>query len=218
MSDNRQTGLGPTKRVPWIPLTDTEITRAKQRAMLAVDVDQALTWHQTMLDLIAEELDDQDFTTRRMTALTISNRERKRAQARLHYKFDPRRRKAKLISADIAALRAKMENQAKLWRERFTPEVIAATAAAVERPATPKPRVRPSTRKAPVRREPMDEPAVFTRTLDGIDPIDIRMIKADTRLDLESATDEMVKSAYLAKGTPADVADQYVALLNGAKS
>lgn len=73
--------------------------RAKQAEMLAVDEDYAEQWLATMRELVARELDDLDFTAARMEALKEWERARKLAQARLRYRYDPKRRPKRLIDA-----------------------------------------------------------------------------------------------------------------------
>lgn len=76
--------------------------RAFQLDMLAVDEEFNERWLQTMRELISKELGEPDFTVQRMAALKLWTRDRKRAQARLHWKYDGSgKRKAKLVERDI---------------------------------------------------------------------------------------------------------------------
>jgi hypothetical protein len=119
-----------------IPLTDEEVLAAKQLETYAIDVNYALSWVTTMEQLVAEGLDDIDFTAKRMDKLRVWTKGRKLAQARLRHRYDlTGRRKRHLVDRDarairetahaqIAAYRAKLEEQRRRLEERSEQPLI----------------------------------------------------------------------------------------------
>ena len=73
---------------------------AKQTRMLEIDEEFGDEWLKTMRDLLADELDDHQFTFRRMAALKEWEKRRKLAQAKLHYQYDQTRRNPDLVHRD----------------------------------------------------------------------------------------------------------------------
>lgn len=70
--------------------------------MLTIDEEYGERWLRIMRDLVARDLDAATFTTERMAALKVWTRERKHAQAQLHWKYDNTgRRKPALVERDI---------------------------------------------------------------------------------------------------------------------
>lgn len=101
MSSNPRelSSLGPNHDVAWAD--DPDRIRAKQLEMLQIDIDHSLDWINTMQTLVDRELPDQEFTVARMAALHEWERSRKGAQKRLHYKYDPVKRKRHLAERDV---------------------------------------------------------------------------------------------------------------------
>lgn len=103
-----------------IPLTDEEVLAAKQLETYAIDVNYALSWVTTMEQLVAEGLDDVDFTAKRMDKLRLWTRSRKLAQSRLRHQFDlTGRRKRHLVDRDARAVRENAHDQIDAWRAKL---------------------------------------------------------------------------------------------------
>jgi hypothetical protein len=191
---------GPSKNVLWI-LDDPERTRAKQSAMLDIDIKHNDQWIATMRALVAEELPDDQFTVKRMAALKAWERGRKRAQVALHYAYDPRRRNPELVKREMKRQIAKVKADVDAYMQRrdgkAEPEANT-TVSPIER-ATPLPKTT----------------AAFQRPLEGINPTTVAMITADTGLDVAHATDEQIIEAYVSLvGVTAEQAQGYVDVLH----
>jgi hypothetical protein len=94
MDDSKDAG---DESAPEGSTTAEERTRAFQFDMLQVDVDYAQQWIVTMAALVDQELEHEPFTERRMAALHDWEAKRKSDQAKLRYRYDPKRRPARLI-------------------------------------------------------------------------------------------------------------------------
>lgn len=81
----------------WTALANT----ALQRETLAVDLAENAAWAATMRALLAEKLDYEEFTARRLEALRERLRVRKLAQSNLRYKYGFKKRSARLVRAAI---------------------------------------------------------------------------------------------------------------------
>lgn len=195
-------------------IDDDERTRAKQQAMLDVDESYAKRWVTTMRELVDEGLADQEFTERRMSALKLWEKGRKREQRHLHYAYDPRRRNPKLIERDIEKLREKLDaGMARIAARKAAREAEAASNAepataedVKRRPADRGPaKARPATKRTPV------------RSLDGIPPSTIEMMCADLGVaSLEYMTDDDVRHGYVINlHLTEEQAQNYVDILNG---
>lgn len=103
-----------------IPLTDEEVLAAKQLETYAIDVNYALSWVSTMEQLVAEGLDDVDFTAKRMEKLRVWTKGRKLAQARLRHRYDlTGRRKRHLVERDARAVRETAHAQIDVYRAKL---------------------------------------------------------------------------------------------------
>lgn len=80
---------------------DALATRALQEATLAADLDESRAWEETMRALIAQGLDYETFTTRRLEALRDRIKTRKREQTNIRYRYGFRHRSASLVRLDV---------------------------------------------------------------------------------------------------------------------
>ncbi|MEF2977277.1 hypothetical protein [Subtercola sp. YIM 133946] len=146
MSDS---SLGPQAGVMWID-SDEQRVRAKQLEMLAIDERSAEQWVNAMRELVSENLGDEEFTLKRMARLHAWEKQRKREQHNLHYKYDPRRRNPKLVERDT-------RRQIEAWRRRLDEKgaqlrALPALAAVEQPPHTQQPPTRRSAHRGPQHR------------------------------------------------------------------
>jgi hypothetical protein len=186
---------GPSKNLLWI-LDDPERTRAKQSAMLDIDIKHTDQWIAIMRELVAEELPDDEFTVKRMAALKVWERGRKRAQVALHYAYDPRRRNPELVKREMKRQLAKTKAQIEAHDARkVPPEDLDALPDAIA-PAA------------------VTRAAGFHRDLADVHPATIAMIQNDIGLNPHTATDAEIVEGYVSilRLTPED-AQGYVDVL-----
>ncbi|TFD85001.1 hypothetical protein E3T61_18450 [Cryobacterium lactosi] len=93
-------------RTSWPARDDTQAwaalaNRAMQMEMLEVDQTENDAWMKTMRALVAEQLDYDTFTARRMAALSDRLRSRKLAQTNLRYKYGLKQRRGSLVRLDV---------------------------------------------------------------------------------------------------------------------
>jgi hypothetical protein len=93
-------------RTSWPGRDDAEAwatlaNQAMQLEMLEVDQAENEAWMKTMRALVAEQLDYDTFTARRMTALSDRLRSRKLAQTNLRYKYGLKQRRGSLVRLDV---------------------------------------------------------------------------------------------------------------------
>lgn len=74
---------------------------AMQSEMLEVDQAENDEWMNTMRALVAEGLDYETFTVRRMEALKARLTRRKRDQTNLRYKYGLKHRRSDLVRSDV---------------------------------------------------------------------------------------------------------------------
>jgi hypothetical protein len=203
---------GPVARVEWI-FNDKTRVAAKQAEMLTIDLLAFSRWADTMEALMGEELSDKDFTERRMEALRAWEKERKRAQRNLHYKYDPRRRDPQRIERDIRAIKAKLERAHVALEDYKTRMGVNVWEEADEAKPTPSKPRRPRVEKPLVRRDLPDLP--FVRSLSGIDESVIDMVKDAAGIDdLTTVTDDDLRVALVEHGIQNDAAQMYIEAMN----
>jgi hypothetical protein len=206
---------GPVARVEWIFNDETRVA-AKQAEMLTIDLLAFSRWADTMEALMGEELSDKDFTERRMEALKAWEKERKRAQRNLHYKYDPRRRDPQRIERDIRAIKVKLERARVALEEYKARRNVNVWEEPDDAPtATRKPRT-PRVEKPLIRRDLPDLP--FVRSLSGIDETVIDMVKDAAGIDdLTTVTDDDLRVALVEHGIPNDATQMYIEALNATR-
>ncbi|UFS58934.1 hypothetical protein [Subtercola endophyticus] len=193
----------------WIDGNEKRV-RAKQLEMLSIDERSAEQWVNAMLELVSRNLGDEEFTKERMARLHAWEKQRKREQHNLHYKYDPRRRNPKLVERDT-------RRQLEVWRRRLDERsaqlaaLTAATSTEPDRPALMPPETPPAPQPRPAARE-----RTPVRSLDGVSAASIAMISADTGIaELEFATDDEIRREYMiGSGLDAETAQLYVDMLN----
>jgi hypothetical protein len=206
---------GPVARVEWIFNDETRVA-AKQAEMLTIDLLAFSRWADMMEALMGEELSDKDFTERRMEALKAWEKERKRAQRNLHYKYDPRRRDPQRIERDIRAIKVKLERARVALEEYKARRNVNVWEEPDDAPtATRKPRT-PRVEKPLIRRDLPDLP--FVRSLSGIDETVIDMVKDAAGIDdLTTVTDDDLRVALVEHGIPNDATQMYIEALNATR-
>lgn len=80
---------------------DQLATMALQAETFRADMEESRAWEATMRGLLAERLDYETFTERRLEALKVRVRARKLAQSNLRYKYGFRHRSASLVRLDV---------------------------------------------------------------------------------------------------------------------
>lgn len=231
----RMSELGPEWDIAWV---EGPRSRAKQLETLQIDVEFALDWVNTMAALVDRDLDDQEFTLQRMAALHDWERRRKRAQKNLHYKFDPFRRKKRLVERDVAKILADAQRTIAIRRERLeaeaerlTPrlavdeqtEAVREKLAVIKsrmdqhKPTAPRDHPPSPKRRASVRRSadtlpaPVDRSAIIEQLSD-----DVRDNYSNfTELDLATAPDDDIRDALKSKGIDERAAQYIIDVLNG---
>jgi hypothetical protein len=206
---------GPVARVEWIFNDETRVA-AKQAEMLTIDLLAFSRWADMMEALMGEELSDKDFTERRMEALKAWEKERKRAQRNLHYKYDPRRRDPQRIERDIRAIKVKLERARVALEEYKARRNVNVWEEPDDAPtATRKPRT-PRVEKPLIRRDLPDLP--FVRSLSGIDETVIDMVKDAAGIgDLTTVIDDDLRVALVEHGIPNDATQMYIEALNATR-
>ncbi|MCU1598538.1 MAG: hypothetical protein JWQ47_2277 [Glaciihabitans sp.] len=191
---------------------DEDRTHAKQLEMLSIDERYAERWVTTMRGLVARRLGNEAFVAKRMALLHRWEKDRKREQHNLHYKYDPLRRNPRLVDRDVktttAALRARYEEiiELRLEREEDREDVHQVDTLAGE---TSMGSAGPTPSKT-------DKPLV--RSLNGISPTIIELVSTDTGITkLQYATDDEVRQAFLRNVTGINDAgiQNYLDMLNG---
>ena len=94
------------KRYEWPARQDHDGWRALangilQAETLAADCAESIAWEATMRALVAEGLDYETFTNRRLELLAQRLRERKLVQANLRYRWGFRHRRMPLVQRDV---------------------------------------------------------------------------------------------------------------------
>jgi hypothetical protein len=217
--------LGPDVDVAWVD--EPARAKAKQIEMLQIDIAHSAQWVETMRKLVAQELEEQPFTTHRMLALHEWERSRKRAQKNLHYKYDPVKRKRNLVERDIRrtianARRVLAEHQAKLDAattdddiplaqdrlELATRLVESATDLATADVVEDAERARRGGRPA--------KPVVDHPGLAGLSDSVLETLHNDLDgMDLTTSTDDEILDQYSRNGIPDEPARYYLGLING---
>jgi hypothetical protein len=210
------------------PGTATDHGKALQRATLQLDEEFAERWVATMRKLVAEELDMPSFIERKMAELRQWTRDRKREQHNLNYKFDPVRRKPRLVERDVQRQLEMISEKlrpyfeiAGLRSDRGSTDLIAVDSAdeaqgfreapslKAQAAREARERARRAARKEQLRAERAAPPAV--RTLDGLNPALAHLIANDMGVkDLSTVTDEMIVRNYMMSGLSEAEAQQYV--------
>ncbi len=188
---------GPMHNVIWA--TD-DAALAKRTEMLDIDREMAARWIETMEKLVAQDLEDAEFTTQRMMRLRLWTKERKRRQHNLHYKYDPKRRRQALVARDTARqLEPKIKELRRLLdlrRNGIDPGEVTVDRPQVVVPTKP---AKPHGYIAP-----------------DVDETTLALIKRDTGItDLEHATDADILDAYKSDGNHPWVGEWHLALLRG---
>lgn len=190
----RVTYAGPVNGVRW---SEGDFARAKQLEMLDIDRDMHARWIATMEALVARDLSDAEFTAERMLRLKRWQRERKRLQHNLHYKYDSSRRRRGLVERDTEKMLAKMRARLEgLVGGRST-----------EDPAAPEP-------VAP----PQQAPAGTSRRHEGYERLSEAvqsMIRTDIGGDPRTLTLDEIRAVYEARGLPPESIDYFVGLVEG---
>lgn len=188
-------------------------TRAKQTEMAELDADFARQWVDTMTELVARNLPDQEFTAARMVALHEWERARKRAQKSLHYKYDPVRRARRLIERDTRLTLEDARARATALRERLD----AATAALTQLSTTdPRTSNEPPAVGATVA-TPTTVAAPRRVGLSRISPYAAAFLRRlSPSLDLETAADDTIRDTWAAAHPhlPSDKIDDLLTFLN----
>jgi hypothetical protein len=110
----------PTPREILDSIDPVRRDRAFQLDMLAIDEEFSEQWLHTMRTLIDRNLTADEFTAERMTALHQWTRDRKRAQARLHWKYDRTgKRRPGLVERDVDRAWATLESRIDRLREQL---------------------------------------------------------------------------------------------------
>jgi hypothetical protein len=199
-------------------IDDAERTQAKQHAMLEIDEAYAARWVKTMRELVAEGLEDEEFTMRRMGSLKLWEKGRKREQRHLHYSYDPRRRNPKLVQADMDKEREKIHARAAELEARIAGREFEDLGT---EPRAPKGSV---SHTIPQIRVPVRTPMVAkrkpVRSLEHLPAGTIKMISQDVETEaLEYMTDDEVRRGYMQNlNLTEEQAQQYVDILNGKQS
>lgn len=94
--------------VEWPADDDAEAWRALanlaiQYETLVTDLQENRAWEAAMRALVAEQLEYEEFTARRLGAIRARLRARKLAQSRLRHKYGFKKRNARLVRADVKA-------------------------------------------------------------------------------------------------------------------
>ena len=180
---------GMMNRIRWVG--DPDRTRAKQINMLAIDRDMSDRWIAVMEELLARGLSDAEFTTERMLRLKLWQRERKRLQHNLHYKYDVSRRRTHLVDRDVDAQLAKMRNRLEESLDRWaqaSPEEDDDESEAID--------------DLPAELDASEQPAASTLQGDAL----LARISDDTGIsDPVAATDDEIAAAYFEVPLPGDV-------------
>jgi hypothetical protein len=208
--------------------TATDRDKALQQATLKLDEEFAERWVSTMRNIVARELDHDTFIATKMSALKRWNQDRKREQHNLGYRFDPTRRKPRLLERDVRL------------QLRQTQALIEAQLAGMEISDKGEPLVaiRPTDEARGFREPPVDRARLAIeareerrrverkklldaeaalkagRSLDGLDPVMAAMIAMDMGVaNLSGATDEDILRHYAAAGVSGPDAYQYLRAL-----
>jgi hypothetical protein len=201
---------GPMNRILWAPVG--EASRAKRAEMFLIDAEMTTRWMDAMQKLLEQDLDDAQFTIERMLRLKLWEKERKRRQHNLHYKYDPSRRRPALVQRDS---KRTLQDLAK--RRAQIEEGLARMRARIEAQTVPEP-VHDSMmlgqglreRSARVNKEVLGEKP------EHLDEGTFKMIVEDTGIvDPVNATDEKILQAYEARGQGGYSAEYFLALLRG---
>jgi hypothetical protein len=182
---------GPRVGLTWA-IGDARV-RAKQLEMIEIDRDMNDQWIAAMEKLFARDLDDATFTTERMFRLKLWQRDRKRRQHNLHYKYDIRRRRPGLVDRDVnkqlAVMRARLEEAMKRRRDR---DAAAAAEQAQEAAAQV---LASEVAEKPAKVARAVPKPILTSTLDGDEFL--ARVSGDTGLpDPVAATDDELAAAY----------------------
>lgn len=209
--------FGPEIDVAWAD--DPDRVRAKQLEMLQIDIDYSTEWVTTMQKLVDEGLKDKDFTLHRMSALHEWERRRKGAQKRLHYKYDPIKRKRHLAERDVKRTLEQAREVLARKRAELQAAVDAAspgvTELAGEMPPR-KPRQPVESERSRTASTNTPPPRLSRPHFADLDPQLRGMIESDIPgIDLATASNDDILSAYLAHGTPEESAQYYLGLING---
>ncbi|MCS5732380.1 hypothetical protein [Herbiconiux daphne] len=166
--------------------------------MVSIDEGFAVRWVKFMRELLAENLDDVEFTRRRMAGLELWTRDRKREAHNLHYRYDPRRRNPRLIVRDMNAL------EAKIAAFRATFDAMAADSDGANQTrdaeATTKDAARAPRKLEAAPRTVEPSPPVI-REMRYFDPKIEELVLRETGLDVRYNTDQQVLDAYTRDGT-----------------
>ncbi len=146
-------------------LDDAERVHAKQTAQLDADIRENANWEQQMRALLDENLGEHEFTERRMEALKLRLKLRKREQAAINYAYDPRRRRPDLIERDVKRLSMRLATK----MERVDDEGAQQLRRQAETLDQPHIRDREELRARKRLTQVPDERPVI-RSLDGIEP------------------------------------------------
>lgn len=202
-------------------------TAALQAELVALEERFATQWVETVRGLVAQQLPQAEFTARRMLALKHDLKDRKRALAKLRWKYDATgRRRPDLVDRDVrraeglarkiiddyerdrqareeqrespAAKTRRMNLEASATRTNPHDTLVDLAATILGRP-TPVPVV----------------PAHETRSLDGVHPWCISEVQRASGIeDLAAATDdEIIEGVIRTEGIDRLSARRYVAML-----
>ncbi|MFB2596593.1 hypothetical protein ACEXQE_02260 [Herbiconiux sp. P17] len=193
---------GPEPGLRWV-IGDEERVWAKQADMVSIDVRFAIRWVTTMQGLVDQELDDKEFTKRRMEELALWTKDRKREGHNIHYRYDPRRRNPRLVDREVRRMNEKIAGHVAAFKE-LERLAQAPHPVAIEAPRPPVARVQ---KRA-------------SRDLSKVPKAAVEMISKDTGIgELQRASDEAILQAYMTRRRlPRDKAQHYVDLLNGGSS
>jgi hypothetical protein len=212
----------------WSRIEDGDRVRSKQAEMLGIDERFAGEWVATMRELFEQELSDVDHTAARMAALKDWTRRRSLAAHRLNYKYDPARRKARLIERDTERQLGAMKEKLHTLGQRFeqqqaarpasaapTERPVVATAAAEQRPGEQTPAVEGATGSGGVWGSGIEPINDGPRGLLEIDDKFLYAITRDTEIrNPIRATDTEIIEACLRKRVHPDTIRMYIAALN----
>ena len=201
------TDLGPMRGTYWAE--PGARSKAKRLEMLDIDIRYSEEWVATMRSLVQKDAEDEQFTIERMAALKAWERRRKLAQHNLHYKYDPTRRRARLVDRDVKKMLESV--RARLEEAAARRAAVISASPALEALEPPELAPAPEAKRESAPSRPM------LRSLTNVNAPTLEMIKQDIpKVDLERATDAEIIAAYVESGTPAEAAEYYVGLLGGA--
>lgn len=216
--------LGPEWNMEWV--TGPRV-RAKQYETLLTDIEYAIEWVDSMRALVDEELEDREFTIKKMELLRDWERRRKLAQKRIRSYYDPFRRKKRLLTKHVDDMLEKYHHRLQILQAEF--EATAASGRGdteraleavniVERLREHTKPTRPRTAAAKPAPKPKAEPRrVHHAGLPDMHPNVRTAIQNDLGgIDLDYTSNERIRELYRQNtNTPEEAINYYIDLING---